>query len=638
MYILGIYNPTYAPIMRYLRHKIALIMGLISLFTLLTVSGIIMYSYERKLHQQAAQQVLDTSETLPLMLDFVENALANLCRTFASTEEFVTAVASLDSLEIKKLSERFVISNLLDYVQIYDSSGGILYYAGDKNPQSEANPLSRFALSNLAEKRGLIRSHGAVYVAVVLPIFYKKTFLGAIIVGHELNYDLLHQLENVPEMHFTVWPEPHKQALIPHFHDSILSLYDYLTDDEIFSLLNSETVSKAINIGNHKQQAAFFAQPVYGSTFPVFSMTYRSLEFLSIAQKETFIQLGVLVLILSVFLMWFSWWIAIRITEPLTRLTQSAKRMAELDFTQSLPVQGRDEVSLLAVSFNELSESLQQNIAQKDEYARELAELNWNLEQLVDERTSELEITNRKLQREMAEKDDFLRAVSHDLGAPLRNIGGLVISIERKYGAMLDADLKDRLQRIQSNAQRELQLIDQLLQLSRIKTRRSQSEEIDLSILLQQVLQDLSFEIEEKNMEIRLPESFPIIQAEANLMRQLFQNLIDNAIKYSHLQEEPLIEIGYKETPQFHQFFVQDNGAGIPEDQKDAIFGVFRRVKRPEISQVAGQGIGLTTVKTIVSLYGGEIWVDSQLGKGSTFYFTLAKSLVRPTFLAVEVD
>ena len=139
---------------------------------------------------------------------------------------------------------------------------------------------------------------------------------------------------------------------------------------------------------------------------------------------------------------------------------------------------------------------------------------------------------------------------------------------------------------------------------------------------------DLSFAFEQKSIQLVINEIMPVIYSDRNRVRQLFQNLIDNAIKYMGDQAQPRIEIGLAEEEKIYLFWVSDNGMGIPPDQKDRIFGIFRRVKNSQTAQIEGKGVGLALVKSIIEVLGGEIWVESKPDSGSTFYFTMDRSLV----------
>lgn len=321
------------------------------------------------------------------------------------------------------------------------------------------------------------------------------------------------------------------------------------------------------------------------------------------------------------------------IVRPLRELTQGTKSLAMGNLDLVVKVRSGDELGELAEAFNHLSKRLK---ASYDELKQSNAQLavanqelkNWNqkLEEQVAERTRRLSVANGKLEKLMAEKEDFLRAVSHDLNAPLRNIAGMADLLVRRHGDKLEQDVKDKLQRIVANVEKESDLIKELLELSRIQSKRQVFEEVDVGALLADVKQTLSHTLDEKRASLTWPERLPRLRCERNRVKQVFQNLIDNALKYMGPQESPAIDVGWKETPDTHEFSVRDNGIGIRPEDRATVFNVFRRGKDPWAAKVPGKGIGLATVKGIVETYKGEIEVDSEYGKGSTFRFTLAKS------------
>lgn len=321
------------------------------------------------------------------------------------------------------------------------------------------------------------------------------------------------------------------------------------------------------------------------------------------------------------------------VVRPLRELTRGTKSLTMGDLSAEVKVRSSDELGELAEAFNHLAARLKASYAEIKQSNEQLAvanqELkNWNqkLEEQVAERTRRLSAANGKLEKLMAEKEDFLRAVSHDLNAPLRNIAGMADLLIRRHGEKLDQDVKEKLQRIVANVEKESDLIKELLELSRIQSKRQVFEEVDVGALLAEVKQTLSHTLDEKQVRLSWPERLPRIRCERNRVKQVFQNLIDNAVKYMGPQERPEIDIGWRELPDAHEFSVRDNGIGIRPEDRATVFNVFRRGKDPWAAKVPGKGIGLATVKGIVETYKGDIEVDSEYGKGSTFRFTLAKS------------
>ncbi len=242
-----------------------------------------------------------------------------------------------------------------------------------------------------------------------------------------------------------------------------------------------------------------------------------------------------------------------RIFAPIRELVAAADRIARGDFSARVAFDRPDVIGTLARSFNEmavcvrqqrheLAEANQQLSAanvQLGEANSRLAEANRDLEEKVSQRTAQVESTaaaltaaNRRLSGEIAEKESFLRTVSHDLAAPLRNIEGIASMLLMKHREQFDPDVIHRLERIQKNVQAESNLIAELLELSRIKTRRQRMEPVDLNELIREVAEMFTQDLENRRISLVLEGAFPALTCERARMRQVFQNLIDNAIKY----------------------------------------------------------------------------------------------------------
>ncbi len=320
-----------------------------------------------------------------------------------------------------------------------------------------------------------------------------------------------------------------------------------------------------------------------------------------------------------------------RILLPIRELVSASNEIAAGNYDSKVAAHRPDEIGTLARSFNEMARRVKQQQEQLKVANRNLAEANRDLEKKVGQRTHELEASNQRLSNEIAEKEDFLRAVSHDLNAPLRNIGGMAAMLLVKYRERFDDDIIHRLERIQKNVEVETDLISELLELSRIKTRRQKIEVVDV----QGLVRDLNgvFEEDLRSRGIALindagPEGLPVLSSEKARLRQVFQNLVDNAIKYMGEGAVREIHVGCDLTADDAVFYVRDTGIGIDPEDLHKVFFVFRRGKNSAACNVAGKGVGLASVKSIIETYGGRIWVESELGKGSVFRFSIDKKFV----------
>lgn len=310
-----------------------------------------------------------------------------------------------------------------------------------------------------------------------------------------------------------------------------------------------------------------------------------------------------------------------RLTRPLRRIMRAITILASGGELPPLPVKRGDELGLLARAFSETAEKLAS--------ARtELLIANASLERDVEARTAELNAANRRLELEIETKNEFLRTVSHDLNAPLRNIAGMTTMLQRRFGAELPDEVKHRLERIAANVELESSMLDDLLELSRIRSRPGECEEVDLNQLVRDLLGVLEHELAERNIEASVRTTLPTVEVERNLARQVFLNLIDNAAKYMGDQPERRITISHCVEGNELRVAVADTGPGIAESDQQRVFQVFRRGSGAGAGSVPGRGIGLASVRAVVEHWGGRITLESDLGAGSTFTVSIPASRI----------
>ncbi|WP_254762750.1 PAS domain S-box protein [Natrinema marinum] len=226
----------------------------------------------------------------------------------------------------------------------------------------------------------------------------------------------------------------------------------------------------------------------------------------------------------------------------------------------------------------------------------------------------------RKLEESNERLEQFAYAASHDLQEPLRMVTSYLQLLEKRYGDAFDEDGEEFLEYAVDGAERMRQMIDALLEYSRIETRGDPFEPTDLNAVVDDVLADLQLQIEETDAEIVVAD-LPRVEGDANQLRQVFQNLLGNAVTYS-ADEPPRIHVSADRRDGEYVISVDDEGIGIAQDDQDRVFTIFDRLHSRE--EYDGMGIGLALCERIVERHGGEIWVDSEPGEGSTFSFTLA--------------
>jgi light-regulated signal transduction histidine kinase (bacteriophytochrome) len=224
-----------------------------------------------------------------------------------------------------------------------------------------------------------------------------------------------------------------------------------------------------------------------------------------------------------------------------------------------------------------------------------------------------------ELARSNADLQEFASAASHDLQEPLRTIGGFVQLLQRKHGHRLDAEAQTFIQYAVDGVQRMETLIRDLLAYSRVNARGKELTPTDASAALSEALGNLHAHVVETSAEISCGE-LPTVRADAAQLVQVFQNLLGNSLKFRS-DAAPKIEVTARRAGDFWQFSLRDNGIGIEPKYHDTIFEAFRSLHTRD--KYPGSGLGLVTCKKIVERHGGRIWVESQLGEGAAFHFTL---------------
>ena len=224
-----------------------------------------------------------------------------------------------------------------------------------------------------------------------------------------------------------------------------------------------------------------------------------------------------------------------------------------------------------------------------------------------------------ELERSNSDLQQFAYAASHDLQEPLRTISGFVRLIEKRYKGKLDETADEFIKYTCDGVERMRLLIKDLLVYSQVDTKERIFEPINCSIALEQAIHSLRSAIEESGAEVTY-DPLPTVMADASQMSRLFQNLIGNAIKF-HDEKPPRVHVSADREGDVWVFSVRDNGIGIDAKQRERIFVIFQRLHARE--EFPGTGIGLAICKRIVERHGGRIWVESEPGNGSTFYFTI---------------
>lgn len=321
------------------------------------------------------------------------------------------------------------------------------------------------------------------------------------------------------------------------------------------------------------------------------------------------------------------------LVQPITQLATAVDAIAKGDLSPSLEIQSNDELGVLYSGFNHMASEVR----------------SWTGQ--LQEKNKELEKHSHRIEEINQEMQDFVYVVSHDLKSPLVNIQGFtgrlhklfrntrgeLEELQRESGPIELSDTRvERVERlikqmddkapqsfdfINTASAKMNGMIEELLGLSRVETRNMPLEATDIGQEVESIIKAAKYEIQEKNIEVQI-DPMPTVVCEQARINQVLSNLITNAIKFIGDQPNKKIHVGYEAQKDLHLFFVRDNGVGIDAKDHKKIFRVFYRGD----TKVSGHGMGLALAKKIITKHGGHIWLESELGKGTTFYFTIKKN------------
>jgi light-regulated signal transduction histidine kinase (bacteriophytochrome) len=247
-----------------------------------------------------------------------------------------------------------------------------------------------------------------------------------------------------------------------------------------------------------------------------------------------------------------------------------------------------------------------------------------NILEDIELERNEAEHAKSLLETVNKELEAFSYSVSHDLRAPLRAISGFAEAIMEDYAPRLDDEGKRYITLIRQNAHQMGQLIDDLLNFSRLGRQQMTESRIDMTVLAKAVFDELAGVIPERKLVIRIG-SVPPARGDIVLVRQVLVNLLSNAIKFTGSKTRAFIEFGYLPDSDGGAYYVKDNGVGFDMQYADKLFGVFQRLHA--VTEFEGTGVGLALVHRIITRHGGRVWAEGAVDKGAIFYFTLPKEV-----------
>ena len=308
-------------------------------------------------------------------------------------------------------------------------------------------------------------------------------------------------------------------------------------------------------------------------------------------------------------------------TNDVVKQLISGKKIQNLETIRITKLGNLIDVLFSATALNDTeSNQLTFAITEKDITREKIAENRIKkLNQDLRKNVTQLEVTNKEL-------ESFSYSVSHDLRAPLRAINGYSSILKEELGKDINTDLEHLLDVIQNNAQKMGTLIDDLLSFSRMGRKDMLKSECDMYHIIKTILDEMLVTIKH-NAKISVDKLDPCY-ADSSLIKQVWTNLISNAIKYSSKKKSPKISIGCNTIDDEIVYFIKDNGAGFDMKYVDKVFGVFQRLHSSD--EFDGTGVGLAIVQRIVTRHGGRVWVEAAVNKGAKFYFTLPMETTTP--------
>lgn len=252
-------------------------------------------------------------------------------------------------------------------------------------------------------------------------------------------------------------------------------------------------------------------------------------------------------------------------------------------------------------------------------------------EQTLEKLNKDLEAAVQELSRSNRQLQDFVHIAAHDLKTPVRGIGTLADWIISDYGDWFDEQGREQIRLLKARVIRIDKLIDGMLQFSKLVRTKQKERQVDLNAMLSDIIRGIT---PPDNVEIAM-DSLPVVACEYEHLELVFQNLLTNAVTFMD-KTKGLIKVGCVEQGDFWKFYVCDNGPGIDQKYFDKIFRIFQTLPKKDEPETAG--IGLAVVKKIVELYGGKIWVESQPGSGSTFFFTFPRQIEKPVYAKAKAN
>lgn len=593
-----------------IRQQLPLLICLL-LLTLITVFGTVTYIAIRRIALSMGQERLRSlTEEFSSIYSKAARSLAAATQDAANREEIVSYL-SRDAAHQQHISssmpgflQKVLVDSQQAWIELTDTLGQSLMYTDIRvnvapGKKEEGTPAGNIAKPDASEeirqaKRDssfvgkLYLSGDSMYYPIIVPVMAHRQP-----VGYLLHWRVVRATAGSVSALSRIIGS--KGAI--YFGNTDGSFWTDMLRPVAAPPFNVPNIHKPITYRGPEGNVIAYAAPIAGSKWTILIEVSEGLV-LEAANRFLYllIAIGTILIVIGSLI---AWKISRNITRPLDRLIAATTAIAEGDYSSPVVIHRRDELGMLAESFNSMTSQVRQ--------------AHDNLENKVLARTQELEIVNKELEA-------FSYSVSHDLRAPLRAISGYTMMLKEDYEGSFDDEARRITGNIISNVKMMGQLIDDLIAFSRLGKREVTQRTADMTALVKYCIAQLSPQWGEKKFNTAITPLPPCLGDE-DLLKQVWMNLLSNAFKYSSKQTEPLIEVGFIRDGAETVYFVKDNGAGFDMKYADKLFKVFQRLHTQD--EFEGTGVGLALVRRIIDKHKGRIWAESRAGEGATFYFSL---------------
>jgi signal transduction histidine kinase len=594
-------NNTYNPFRRgfngiSMQHRLPLLICLLLAIVIFLFGLVSYYTVRNVAMEMGKKRLRSLTDQLGSMFAQSAKSLNTATLTIAAKDpikEYIQTGGGTAKTASLEILDKFRKDSTYLLAEVLDANKTPLLWSGNKGTESKLSLDTIFSSLTVAPDSGrtgkIYATGDSMFYPVMATITHQKQVIGYLVVWRSLSTSSK-GLERFSQLIGTG-----------------ARLYIGNTDGSLWTNLQKRVAPRPIDTANTDNTFEYTldGKKIIAAVEPVANSQWRLLiEFPEKIILETatgflrwIILIGIGLLAIGFIITWI---MSRNIIKPLTSLTAATTAIAAGDYSMPVNVNRKDELGKLAHAFNTMAEKIHHT--------------QLDLENKVTERTAQLEMANKEM-------ESFTYSVSHDLRAPLRIINGYSEMIKEDGHSTLSGESKRMLENITINAKKMGNLIDDLLNFSRLGRRELSTNDTDMNAIVKPIIDEQVNGHTNYKVNILSLEK---CNCDSSLVKQVWENLISNAVKYSSKNPSPVIEIGSVKQNDKIVYYIKDNGAGFDMKYYNKLFGVFQRLHKD--SEFEGTGVGLALTHRIIAKHRGNIWAESALNQGSTFYFTIGKS------------